>query len=192
MSAVLDTPAVTRTGEVRVRRLTSTMLAAAALAFLLPFGTVSCDGEEVSFTGIELATFSVDQDPDEPDGTLVNEVESNGSGIALVALAVAIIGAAVAARRNRGGGYAVGGLVALFLLDMQAEAILFGPDVAYGAGYLLSFASFAAAGLTRLVTRLRARRRVGERIWTWIVATVLGAPVAAVVIAFLALASSDY
>ena len=45
----------------RARGLTASLFVAALLAFLLPFGTVSC-GTPVTFTGLELATSQIHGD----------------------------------------------------------------------------------------------------------------------------------
>ena len=160
------------------RKSVSTLFAAAALAFLLPFGTVSCDAERVSVTGIELATFTVDG-AGEPD-SLAAEVEAHGLW-ALIALVLALIGASVASLRDRGGGYAAAGLCALFVLGFNADAIL-GPEIDYEIGYLLSLTAFAAAGLTRFFVRVKARSRDGESVWPWVLGLVLGTPVTATVL----------
>ena len=162
----------------------STLFAVAALAFLLPFGTVSCDEEQVSFTGAELATLSVDADPDEPEGTLADDVESSGAAIALVTFALALVGAVVGARRDRGGGWAVAGASGLFLLALRAEMSM--AEITYGVGYLLSLAAFAGAGLARFVFRIVDRERRGQQAWTWVVALLVGTPAAAVALVFVA------
>ena len=167
------------------RTSVSTLFAAAALAFLLPFGTVSCDEERVSFTGAELVTRTVDADTHEPGGTLADAVESSGGAIALVTFALALVGAAVGARRDRGGGWAIAGASGLFLLAMRAEMSL--AEITYGVGYLLSFAAFAGAGLTRFVFRIIERERRGQQAWTWVVAVMVGTPVTAIALACVAL-----
>jgi hypothetical protein len=145
------------------------MLVAAALAFLLPFGTVSCDGETVSFTGLELATFSVDSDPTEPDGVLAADVESEGGLLALIALACAIGGAASALLRGRGGGFAVVGVLALLGALSNAG---WADELEIHAGYGLSVTALVAGATIRGVARLVARRRRAERIWPWLLAAV--------------------
>ena len=164
------------------RRLTSTFFAAATLAFFLPFGTVSCGAEEVTVSGVELATFTVDG-ADKP-GSLAADVEAHGF-MALAALGFAVSGAAVAWVRDRGGGYAVGGLSALFLLTFNSDTIL-GPDIDHGPGYVIAVLGLLAAGLARFWMRMSDRSERSERIWPWIVALVLGVPVTAVGLLYVA------
>jgi hypothetical protein len=185
MSTVAAAPAVARAGSVRARRLTSTLLAAAALAFLLPFGTVSCDGEEVSFTGVELATFQVDADERHPGGTLAEDVEQGGSPIALVTLAIALVGAGTVALRGRGGGFAAAGVAGLFVLFAKGSLMIDSPTVDHGSGYLLAATALAAAGGLRFVVRVIERERAGRNAWPLVVALMLGVPVTAVVLLYL-------
>jgi len=159
--------------------VTSTLFAAAALAFLLPFGTVSCEGEEVKPTGIELVTFSV-EGGNEP-GSVAADVENHGV-MALFALVAALVGAGVALASDRGGGWAVTALCCLFLLGFNGAALL--ADVDFGPGYLLAFAALGCAGLLRFAIRIVERERSGERAWTWVLALMLGTPATAAVLLF--------
>jgi hypothetical protein len=152
------------------RRISATAFACTALAFTLPFGTVSsCDGEEVTFTGAELATFTVPPDESTSSGTLHTEIERNGGALALVVLLAAVLGfVAALARKRRGGICASLGLVVAQLLGM---AILL-TGTAGGmvdAGYGLALLSLAVAGVVHLVAALRARRRSGRRVWSYAV-----------------------
>ena len=166
--AVEATSVGTRRRKARV--LSATAFAGALLAFTLPFGTVaSCDGEEVRFTGTELATFSVSPDPN-GDGTLDEEIERNGGALALAMLLVAAFGlvGALVARRPRGGLFAIVGLVAAQLL--LGAILLTGsaggePDIGFG----LAFVSLVAAGVVGLVGACRARRRAGRGVWGYAV-----------------------
>ena len=157
------------------RRVTSTLFAAAALAFFLPFGTVSCGAEEVTVSGVELATYTVDGA--EREGSLAADVEAHGV-MALLALVFALVGTGVALLGDRGGGWAIAGLAALFLLAFNGDTIL-GPEIEYGPGYVLAVVGLAAAGLVRFGIRVYEREQRGERTWTWIVALVLGTPAVA-------------
>lgn len=150
----------------RARALTATLLAGAALAFLLPFGTVSCDGETVSFTGVELATFAVEPDPGSADGGLASDIEGRGSALALLALSCAIAGCASAVVRGRGGAFATVGVLALFGALWNSGLA----DVETHAGFELAVTAFAAAAAARVVARLVARRRRGARVWPYLVA----------------------
>jgi hypothetical protein len=137
------------------------LFAAAVLAFLLPFGTVSCEGETVSFTGLELATMRVPADPDAAprrDGGLAADVEAEGGPYALLALVLAAGGLVSAVVRARGGGFAFGAaLPLLVLLFNVAESE---PDVDARAGYWLALGSVAGAGALRRVAREKRRQEV--------------------------------
>src|SRR6185295_7071299 len=82
-----------------VKRLISpSLFALAALCFLLPFGTVSCDGAKTSFTGIQLVTHTVPQGGpiDEPDcsadlSTCIEHETSTAAGLALLAALVGVV-----------------------------------------------------------------------------------------------------
>jgi hypothetical protein len=123
---------------------------------------------------VELATYSV-EGGDEPR-SLASEVEAHGD-LALVALAVALVGGAVAAVRDRGGGYAAVGLCALFALRFNPDTsgLLGGPEVESGPGYILACSFFSLAGLTRWFVRLTGSRHDGR----WIAGLFLGVPAAA-------------
>lgn len=139
------------------RRLTSvTLFVAAALAFLLPFGTVSCDADEVSFTGIELATYQVDADSSSAD--LRGDVESEAGWLALIALAASLTGVLFAAAGRRGGGICASvGLLAMQLLLFSGVASL--ATVHVRAGYWLALVTLAAVSVHLLAVRLNERRR---------------------------------
>ena len=99
---------------------------AAALCFLLPFGTVSCEEEPVHATGIELATKSVPGTGRLDDGepNFAQEVENRGFVPAALALAAALLGfgLALAGVRNRWTlGVALFGLAALGILRFVAS-----------------------------------------------------------------------
>ena len=146
-----------------------TLFAAAALAFLLPFGTVSCDGDVVSFTGFELATYQVDADASSVD--LRDDVESNGS-LALVALAASLTGLAFGAAGRRGGGLCASlGVLAMQLLFLSGVSSL--ATVEVRAGYWFALFFMGAAGIHLLVVRFAERRRQRMRIWPPVVGAVL-------------------
>jgi hypothetical protein len=147
------------------RLLSATAFTGAVLAFALPFGTVAnCDGEEVRFTGAELATFTVPPDPS-TSGTLHADVERNAGVLAFALLLAAALGLVLAiVGRPRGGICAGFGLVAAQLLGL---AILITGDAGGtpAAGFGLALLSFAVAGVVHLVDAVRARRRTGRRVW---------------------------
>lgn len=135
------------------------LLAAAALAFLLPFGTVSCDGETVHFNGAELATRHVQPAKThelDSDKGLAGDVETDGSTLALMALVFAAFGVGSAAWRGRGGGLALAALFSLLFLVLSAGVSM--ADVTIEVGYWLALATVVAA----VVIRMRARRRAGK------------------------------
>ena len=153
----------------RSRLTPVTLFAAAALAFMLPFGTVSCDGDEVSFTGVELATYQVDAYASSVD--LRDDVESNG-WLALVALVASLTGLAFGAAGRRGGGVCASiGVLAMQLLFVSGVSSL--ATVEARAGYWLALISMGAAGIYLLVVRFHERRRQRTRIWPSVVAAVL-------------------
>ena len=141
------------------RHCVGLLLVAATLAFLLPFGTVSCSGETVRFTGVELASRHVQpavSHEHDSDGGLAGDVESSGSTIALMALVFAIAGAASATYRGLGGGFSVAALLSLLLLLLDA-AFSFA-DLQIEAGFWLVLCLVVAAVIVRARSRWRARR----------------------------------
>ena len=112
------------------------------LCFLLPFGTVSCEeaGAETSFTGAQLATWSV------PDGGLVGgtelstQVEGEASALAALTLAAAVLGLVVGILRlPHGEGYCAGGGLALLavLLVKAVNSLATTLHAGYGLALLL-------------------------------------------------------
>jgi len=152
-------------------RLTSvTLFVAAALAFLLPFGTVSCDSDEVSFTGLELATYQVDADSSSAD--LRADVESEAGWLALIALAASLTGVFFAAVGRRGGGICASvGLLAMQLLFLSAAASL--ATVEVRAGFWLTLIALGAVSIHLLAIRLGERRRLRTKLWPSILGAVL-------------------
>ena len=150
------------------RLFSATAFAAAVLAFALPFGAVSsCDGEEVRFTGVQLATFTVQPD-DSKQGDLHVQVERNGGALALVALVAAAWGLALAAIGRAGGGVCASiGLLAIQLLFWAVLLTSDGGDLF--VGFWLALASLAGAATLHLVLAVRARRRSGSPVWTYVV-----------------------
>lgn len=141
------------------RRLTVTLFAAALVAFVLPFGTVSC-GEPVSFTGVELATASVTGSDDE----LVDQIEAQGTLFALIAAASALLGLGLALAGRRGqGSIALVGLLALLFLPWLAGLGL--TDFQVHEGFELAAASLLVIVALRARLLIRRRRARDRRTW---------------------------
>ena len=149
------------------RLFSATTFAAAVLAFALPFGAVSsCDGEEVRFTGVQLATFTVQPD-DSTQGDLHVQVERNGGALALVALAAAW-GLALAAIGRAGGGVCAS--VRLLAIQLLFWAVLLTSDGGdLFVGFWLSLVSLAVAAGLHLALAVRFRRRSGGSAWGYAV-----------------------
>jgi hypothetical protein len=149
------------------RWLSPSFFALAALCFVLPFATVSCDNASTSFTGIQLVTHTV------PAGGKLNEgpdcstqigacVERDASTTATIALAAAILGFFLGLFGVvRGPGWAAlvaaGGLLALL-----NDGPLFGPTVDLHYGYDLALI-FSACAWVLHVRRAWRRHRPGVR-----------------------------
>ena len=153
------------------RLASSTLFAAALLAFLFPFATVSC-GEPVTFTGLELATARVAHDaPTGHEREFGDEIEANGTVLALVALVAAAAGLGLAVTQVRGvGPAAVVGLLALLLLPWSAAAEL--ADFAVRGGYLLATSALTTVVGMRRVEAVRRRHRERRRRWPALLAAV--------------------
>jgi hypothetical protein len=140
--------------------LSGSAFALACIAFTLPFGSVaSCSGAEVEFTGVELATFSVDADGFAEQG-LRDGVERNAGLLALATLAFAAAGVALTLFARRGAGIcAAAGLAAaqLLLYAMAVSSDGGGGDV--DVGYWLVLLGFFAAATACLAGEIRTRKR---------------------------------
>jgi hypothetical protein len=153
----------------RSRLFAATAFVGAMLAFALPFGTVeSCEGEEVKFTGAQLATFTVP--PDDPDGPLHEAVENNAGLLAIAVLLAAMFGliGAISGGRPPIGVCATLGLIAMQLVGV-AILIAGTGGATFLAGFWLALGSFAAAGVARLAKGVTARRRAGRPFWGYAV-----------------------
>jgi hypothetical protein len=141
------------------RRGPAVLFAAAALAFLLPFGTVSCGNQTVSFTGLELATMQVPPDPAprvDPSNGLAAHVEAQAGAWALLALVLVVCGLVSAVALGRGGGFAFGSGLALCVLLFDAATT--GADARVRGGLWLAVTCVAGAGGIRANAVWRARR----------------------------------
>jgi hypothetical protein len=141
------------------KRGPAVLFAAAALAFLLPFGTVSCGNQTVSFTGLELATMHVPPDPVprvDPSNGLSAHVEAQAGAWALLALVLVVGGLVSAVALGRGGGFAFGSGLALCVLLFDAATT--GADARVRGGLWLALTCIAGAGAMRARAGLQARR----------------------------------
>lgn len=147
------------------------LFAAALLAFLFPFATVSC-GEPVTFTGLELATARVADDaPTGDQREFGDEIESNGTALALIALVAAAVGLGLAIAQVRGVGLAaLVGLLALLLLPWSAATAM--ADFAVHGGYVLATGAVAVLVGLRRVEAVRRRHRERRRRWPAVLAAV--------------------
>ena len=142
------------------RGLSVALFTAALLAFLLPFGTVSCSEPPITFTGLELATATVHGD----DDYVVGEIESQGTFLAVVAGIAVLVGGclAIAGRRGQGRAATVG-IVALLLLPWSGWSAM--AELVAHSGYTLATGSLTAVVGIRATRLLRERRCAGRRIW---------------------------
>jgi hypothetical protein len=140
--------------------LSPVIYAGILLAFLLPFATVSCDDEAVTFTGVELAFGQVEEPA--PGSTLDDEIEDDAGVFAFAAVAAAVVGLALGVARRRGAGVAAGlGTAATLLLGSRASQLL-GPTVDVHVGYLLALVGYFCLSLGHFVAWIR-RWRAGRR-----------------------------
>jgi len=151
-------------GRARRRPASPLLLAGAVLCSFLPFATVSCSEDEtVRVTGAQLATFSVPgatrDDSGEPN--FAQQVEDEGSVLALMALLAALGGLALALLRplRRGWPCALA-FVALgaLLLDL-GNALAELATVELHVGFIGTTALLTAVLVGNLVGAIRGRRR---------------------------------
>jgi hypothetical protein len=144
-----------------MRGLPVVLFAAAALSFFLPFGTVSCSGEDkVAVTGVELVSRTVPRAADTPDGpNFAQQVENDGFVPAVVALAAVLFGLALAAIRPEAIGKALlvslVGVTALLWLPGKAVAEL--ADFTLGPGFLLALVIELLLACLYVIQLLRRR-----------------------------------
>lgn len=146
----------------RARWSSPALFAGIVLTFLLPFGTVSCSGEQVTFTGGELALFQVPTDATDYEGddaSLAETVEGEAGVPAFVALAAALVGFGLGLAGRRGGGVAAAvGLSAMLLLAWKAVTSL--ATVYVHAGYVLALVGFGTVASYHALAARRRRRSV--------------------------------
>ena len=155
-------------GAVRTRRpfmsrsVSLVLFALILVAFALPFGTVSCQGPPVKFTGYQLATWRVPETTPPAttdDGkSLPAEIERTSSGLTLIMLLSAVMGLALGLASHRGGGVTVAiGLTATALLCGRVGD-LFSADVEPGLGFKLATGLYAALAAWHVALRLLRHR----------------------------------
>jgi hypothetical protein len=147
------------------RHLGPVLFGLTILAFLLPFATVSCNGAETTFTGVQLVTKTVPAGGIVDGKQLGDHVEEEASSLAMAAFASAVVGFFLTALgRVKGPGWlAAAGLTSTLLLGSDGFDI-YGPTITYRAGYVLTLFLFTAASFlfaARAIKRRRARKRVG-------------------------------
>jgi hypothetical protein len=130
--------------KVKSRRVFSPALLVLVLGcFFLPFATVSCGSQSVTFTGAELAVGAV---PDSGSGDLNEEVESGGQFYALLALTLVLAAAVAAAYRSPSrAAFLLSELGFLVLCWLYVEAGLELAEIDVHAGYLLALALLLAS-----------------------------------------------
>lgn len=176
----------TNAGAIRSRGLVVSLFAGALLAFLLPFGTVSCSEPPTTFTGLELATATVHGD----DAYVVGEIESQGTLLALLAGIAVLVGGGIAVAGRRGqGSAATAALVVLLLLPWSGWAAM--ADLVAHSGYVLATGSLTVVVAVRARRLVRDRRATGLRTWPAVTGLCLLALFLAVTAALLLEASAS-
>jgi hypothetical protein len=148
-----------------LQHLSPTLFALAALAFVLPFATVSCEGAHTSFTGVQLATHSV-PDGGRPDGggfgesctcrDISDEVEHDDSLLAEIALVAAVVGLGlgIAGIRRGAGLIALGGVICAVLMYVSRSFAA----VELRIGYWVLLGAFGVAWILHVGYWLQRRR----------------------------------
>jgi hypothetical protein len=148
------------------RRVSPVLFAVILFAFALPFGTVSCEGPAVKFTGYQLATWQVPETapPATTDdgANLKDAVEHRASFWALLTLGAAVAGGLLGIAGRRGGGIAASvGLAGVLMLFGATEPLsLGGPDVKFEGGFALTAFLYCVLALWHAIVSIR--RRVGS------------------------------
>jgi Domain of unknown function (DUF4234) len=160
----------------RSRALSAALFLGIALAFLLPFATVSCDQEDrTTFTGLELATRNVPETPTDVEGeSLSSMIEDSGANAATFVLLCVAAGLLLVGLGRRGGGwFAFGALAGLAWLGREATGAR--PFITVHTGYWLALGcALAAAGwYATLVLDLRSSRPLVQRPWVTFLVSLL-------------------
>jgi hypothetical protein len=144
------------------RRVSPILFATILIAFALPFGTVSCEGPPVKFTGYALATWQVQQTspPATTDdgASLPQAIEHSASFWALLMLLAAVTGLAFGLAGRRGAGFAVtAGLVGVVALAAQ-PLDMSAPEIDYEVGFQIAALVYSALALWHIGFAVRRRR----------------------------------
>ena len=154
-------------GSAASRGLFAVLFAAAALCFLLPFGTVSCSGDDkVTVTGVELVTRTVPgAAATQGEPTLAQQVEDDGFVPAVVALVAVLFGLVLVVTRPEaiGKAFLITLVAIVALLWLPGTAMLELADFTLGPGFVLALVLELL--LTCVCVILLLRRRTG-RVWT--------------------------
>lgn len=141
-----STASMSRPAALVSRCVSPAMFAVILIAFALPFGTVSCEGPPVSFTGYELATWRVQQTSPPAttdDGkSLPGEVERRSSLVTLIMLASAIVGLALGLANRFGAGIAATTGITTTALLWGRMGELFSADVEPRIGFKLATGAY--------------------------------------------------
>lgn len=143
------------------RKVSPALFAAILVAFAMPFGTVSCDGPPVEFTGYELATWRVQQTTPpaktEDGASLPGRVEGEASAIAFVMLATAVAGLGLGLAGRHGAGFAsAAGLVCAMVLWSRVADL--GSGAAPRSGFELATVLFIVLAFWHAFLALRRAR----------------------------------
>jgi hypothetical protein len=157
------------------RRILSPALLLAVLGcFFLPFATVSCDGEQVTPTGMQLvvgdAPASQLVGPDRYDGSLGEDVIDETQGFAITAFAgvVLALGCAVVLKPPSRAAFLFSELGFLGFMWISTAGAVTDADVTFRAGFWLGLLGLVAS----MAVHARAMRRRG--LWACVVAGIPG------------------
>jgi hypothetical protein len=144
-----------------LRSVSPALFAAILLAFALPFGTVSCEGPPVTFTGYELATWRVQQTSPpaltDRGKSLPAEIERRSSVVTLIMLLSAVLGLVLGLADRRGAGVAAAiGLTATILLWGRVVG-LFSAEVEPRLGFALATGLYLVLAAWHVALRLLRR-----------------------------------
>jgi hypothetical protein len=152
------------------RGLFAVLFAAAALCFLLPFGTVSCSGDDkVTVTGVELVTRTVPgAGATQGEPTLAQQVEDDGFVPAVVALVAVLLGLALVVTRPEaikaiGKAFLITLVGIVALLWLPGTAMLELADFTLGPGFVLALVLELLLACVCVILLLRRRT---DRVWT--------------------------